>query len=97
MKDSRERPLVLYTDGSGIEGRIRAAAIVDLEDQHVHSQMGDDSTSTVYAAEFRAIEMAHTMVLESTEPWAKQAKNGVVIFADSQAALKVLRPLRTKE
>ncbi|KAJ5337337.1 hypothetical protein MYU51_000109 [Penicillium brevicompactum] len=34
------------------------------------------------------------MVLESTEPWAKQAKNGVVIFVDSQAALKALRQPR---
>ena len=91
MKDSRERPLILYTDGSGIEARIGAAAIVDLKDQHTHSQMGDDSTSTVYAAELRAIEMALAMVLESTEPWAGQMKNGVVIFADNQAALKALR------
>ncbi|OQE71313.1 hypothetical protein PENNAL_c0107G01286, partial [Penicillium nalgiovense] len=91
MIDSRERPLILYTDGSGIEGRIGAAVVVDLEDQHAHSQMGDDSTSTVYAAELRAIEMALAMVLESTEPWAEQAKNGIVIFVDSQAALKALR------
>ena len=91
MRDSRERPAILYTDGSGIEGRIGAAAIVDLEDQNIHSQMGDDSTSTVYAAELRAIEMALAMVLESTKPWTEQAKNGVVIFADSQAALKALR------
>ena len=91
MRDLRERPVILYTDGSGIEGRIGAAAVVDLEDQNIHSQMGDDSTSTVYAAELRAIEMALAMVLESTEPWADQAKNGVVIFADSQAALKALR------
>ena len=74
-EDSRERPLILYTDGSGIEGRIRAAAIVDLEDQHAHSQMGGNDTSTVYAAELRAIEMALTLVLESTGPWAKQVKN----------------------
>lgn len=66
MRDSRERPVILYTDGSGIEGRIGAAATVELEDQHVHSQMGDDGTSTVYAAGPRAIEMALTMVLEST-------------------------------
>ena len=53
--------------------------------------MGDDDTSTVYAAaELRAIEMALTMVLESTLPWTEQAKNGVVIFADSQAALRAL-------
>ncbi|KAJ5330279.1 zinc knuckle domain protein [Penicillium atrosanguineum] len=86
----RERPVILYTDGSGIEGRIGAAAIVDLEDQHAHSQMGDENTSTVYAAELRAIEMALALVLESTEPWAEQAKNRLIIFADSQAALKAL-------
>lgn len=91
QRESRERPVILYTDGSGIEGKIGAAAIVDLEDQNIHSQMGDDSTSTVYAAELRAIEMALAMVLESTEPWSEQAKNGIVIFADSQAALKALR------
>ncbi|OQD72542.1 hypothetical protein PENANT_c238G09961, partial [Penicillium antarcticum] len=90
-KDPGARPLILYTDGSGIDGKIGAAAVVGLEDQHVHSQMGDDNTSTVYAAELRAIEMALEMVLESTEPWAKQAKNGIVIFVDSQAALKALR------
>ena len=39
--------------------------------------------------------MALAIFLESTEPWAAdQAKNGVVIFADSQAALKALRRLR---
>jgi hypothetical protein len=65
---------------------------MDLEDQHAHSQMGDENTSTVYAAELRAIEMALALVLESTEPWAEQAKNGLVIFADSQTALKALRP-----
>ena len=89
-KDPRERPLILYTDGSGIDGKIGAAAVVDLEDQHTHSQMGDDSTSTVYAAELRAIEMALAMVLESTEPWAEQTKNGSIIFVDSQAALRAL-------
>ncbi|KAJ5148620.1 zinc knuckle domain protein [Penicillium atrosanguineum] len=88
--DWRERPAILYTDRSGIEGRIGAAAIVDLEDQHAHSQMGDENTSTVYAAELRVIEMALALVLESTEPWAKQAKNRLIIFADSQAALKAL-------
>ncbi|KAJ5203812.1 zinc knuckle domain protein [Penicillium cinerascens] len=38
-------------------------------------KMGGDDTSTVYAAELRAVEMALTLVLESTGPWAKQVKN----------------------
>jgi ribonuclease HI len=92
-KDPRERPLILYTDGSGIEGRI-GAAVVDLQNHHTHSQMGDDDTSTVYAAELRGIEMALNSTLESTAPWVTRTKNGLVIFADSQAALKALRQPR---
>ncbi|KAJ5111870.1 reverse transcriptase [Penicillium alfredii] len=91
LKVSKERPLMIYTDGSGIEGRMGAAVVVDLEDHVAHSQMGDDNTTTVYAAELRAIEMALESVIDSTEPWAAQAKNGLAIFADSQAALKALR------
>jgi hypothetical protein len=45
----------------------------------------------VYAAELHAIEMALDSVLNSTESWAAQARNGLVIFADNQAALKALR------
>lgn len=93
-KGPRERPLILYTDGSGIEGRIGAAAVVHLEDRYAHSQMGDDDTSTVYAAELHAIEMALALASESREPWAARAQNGLIIFADSQAALKALRQPR---
>ena len=89
-KNPKERPLILYTDGSGIGGKVGAAAIVHPEDQYVHSEMGDDDTSIVYAAELRAIEMALALVLESAEAWIARAKNGVVIFADNQAALKAL-------
>ena len=91
-KDRRERPLILYTDGSGMEGRI-GAAVVDLQNHRTHSQMGDD-TSTVYAAGLRGIEMALNLTLDSTSPWVTQAKNGLVIFADSQAVLKALRQPR---
>jgi hypothetical protein len=95
FKDTKERPLILYTDGSGIDGKIGAAAVaVDLKDQYAHSQMGDDETSTVYAAELRAIEMSLALVLEGPGPWTALAKNGLVIFADSQAALKALRQPR---
>jgi ribonuclease HI len=74
---------MLYTDGSGIKEKIGAAAIVNPEKEYAHSQMGDEETSTVYAAELRAIEIALALVLQSTEPWTVLAKNGLVIFADS--------------
>lgn len=41
-KDTEESPLILYTDGNGIDGRIGSAAVVDLEDQHAHCQMPDE-------------------------------------------------------
>lgn len=91
VKASNERPLIIYTDGSGIEGRVGAAVVIDLENHVAHSQMGDDNTTTVYAAELHAIEMALESIVNSTEPWVAQARNGLVIFADSQAALKALR------
>lgn len=81
-KDPRERPLTLYTDRSVIEGKI-GAAVSDLQDHRAHSQMGDDSTCTVYAAELRGISMALNPTLNSTEQSVTQAKNSLVLFADS--------------
>jgi hypothetical protein len=72
---------------------IANTAVDDLQNRHAHSQMGDD-TSTAYAAELRGIEMALNSTLDGIEQWAEQAKNGLVIFADSQAALKALRKPR---
>ncbi|KAJ5506147.1 hypothetical protein PEX1_013920 [Penicillium expansum] len=68
FKTSRDRPLILYTDRNGIEGKVGAAVVVNLEDHIAHSQLGDDDTSTVYAAELRTIGMGLALVLNSTEP-----------------------------
>lgn len=67
-----------------------AAAVIDLEDHVVHSEMGGGNTTSVYAAELYAIEIALESVINSTEPWAAQVRIGLGIFADSQAALNVL-------
>lgn len=64
VKASKERPLIIHTDGSGTEGRVGAA-----EDHVAHSQMGDDNTTTVYAVELHAIEMALGSVISGTESW----------------------------
>ncbi|KAJ5751583.1 hypothetical protein N7520_008500 [Penicillium odoratum] len=53
--------------------------------------MGDDDSSTIYSAELRVIEIALETVLGGNEPNPTRAKNGLVIFTDSQAALKALR------
>lgn len=93
FKDPRERPLTLYTDGSRIEGKIRAA-IIDLQSHYIRCQIGDNDTSTIYAAELRGIEIALNSTLDSLEQWAEQVKNGLIILVDSQAALKALRQPR---
>jgi ribonuclease HI len=81
----------MYTDGSGIESKVGAAAVDETGEHIALSQMGDDDSSTVYSAELRAIEMALELVLNGDEPRLTRAKKGLVIFADSQAALKALR------
>jgi hypothetical protein len=64
---------------------------VDLEDEHRLSQMGTDVMSTVYAAELREIEMAPDWAQIEVGNQENEANHGVLIFADSQAALKALR------
>ena len=81
----------MYTDGSGIQSKVGAAAVDETGEHIALSQMGDDDSSTVYSAELRAIEMALELVLGGDEAKLTRAKNGLVIFADSQAALKALR------
>jgi ribonuclease HI len=89
-KRPEEIPLIIYTDGSGIEGKIGAAALVNVTGEHRHCQMGTDEVSTVYSAELRGTEMALEMAEELE---GDRTQNGVVIFSDSQAALKaLLRP-----
>lgn len=90
-RDPETRPLIMYTDGSGIEGKVGAAAVDENGETVIQSQMGDDDTTTVYSAEMRAIEMTLKYVLNATEPRTNRARNGLIIFADSQAALKALR------
>ncbi|KAJ5660660.1 reverse transcriptase [Penicillium longicatenatum] len=79
--------LIIYTDGSGIEGKIGAAAVVEATREHRHCQMGTEQDSTVYSAELRAVEMALEMVQELQDDRIQQ---GVVVFSDSQAALQAL-------
>lgn len=81
----------MYTDGSGIESKVGAAAVDEAVKHLALSQTGDDDSSTVYSVELRAMEMALELVLNGDEPWFARANNGLVIFADSQAALKALR------
>jgi hypothetical protein len=43
----QEIPLIIYTDGSGIEGRVGAAALVNYTGEYRQCQMGTDEVSSV--------------------------------------------------
>lgn len=87
------RTLRVYTDGSGIDGHVGAAAIVlDMSVADVLAQrrayMGTTTTSTVYAAELRGIELAFRIVLDVHEKTDTPGK--CIVFTDYQAAIQAM-------
>jgi len=76
-----EALMVVYTDGSGINNKIGAAAVVPRMNIIKQAYMGNEKTSTVYAGELEGIRMALEIASTSVH-------EGTVIFSDSQAALK---------
>src|SRR5205085_3546005 len=55
--------MCIYTDGSGIEGSVAAAAYSITLNQKMHQYLGGDQTTNVYAAELTGIQIA----MQSTE------------------------------
>ncbi|KAK0370669.1 zinc knuckle [Colletotrichum limetticola] len=73
----------IYTDGSGIDGQIGAAAVCTTIQQTRKSHMGDDTTSTVYVGELQGIVQALEMAQADKEKGNHQSR--VFIHTDNQA------------
>jgi ribonuclease HI len=76
--------LAIYTDGSGVHGKVGAAAVAPALNAHAQAYLGRQTTATVYAAELVGMLIGVEMATRSN-------RGRVLIFTDNQAALKALR------
>jgi ribonuclease HI len=78
--------LDVYTDGSGIEGQVGAAAYSPKTSTTTYEYLALDTTANVFTAELTAIKLA-TAIFDDQDHSNFTACS---IYADSQAALKAL-------
>lgn len=78
---------MVYTDGSGYQGYIGAAAVIPALNVQVTECIGTEGTSTVYAGEACGIGFALKSLLRLERN--REVKKPI-IFSDSQAALQTL-------
>ncbi|OQD70292.1 hypothetical protein PENANT_c265G00793, partial [Penicillium antarcticum] len=84
---------LIYTDGSGFEGHIGAAAVNIHDSDTVISDrrhLGTGRQSTVYAAELSGIEMALARAIKNNKAKPIKARE-VTLFSDSQAAIQAVQ------
>ena len=84
----------MYTNGSGYEGQIGAAAVLTvnrLELRRVRYRLGPETQHTVYKAEIFAVVLALHLLTQVTRPIPR-----VTIGLDNQAVLLGLKNQRTK-
>src|SRR5271167_4787812 len=77
--------LNIYTDGSGIESHIGAAAYSLTTSASAHHYLGKADTANVYAAELTAIQLGISMAGKSHEQYDK-----CFIFVDNQSSIRAI-------
>jgi ribonuclease HI len=76
--------VAVYTDGSGINGKVGAAAVCPQYLDARATYMGEQSETTVYAAELQGIFLALVIIIRHRICRA-------VVFTDNQAALRAIQ------
>ena len=79
----KQNMLCIYTDGSGIDGHVGAAAFCPNMSQTILQYLGSEEEHNVYSAEATAFELAVEIVQTNPPSFTK-----CVIYADSQVAIK---------
>ena len=75
---------VIYTDGSGIEGKIGAAIYSLTMDKVAHQHLGTETQHNVFIAEVTALKMAAEIMQED------HSYTDCHIYTDSQASIKAI-------
>ena len=85
LKDNTPSALFVYTDGSGIENHIGAAAYSPTTSVSTHHYLGKADTANVHAAELTAIQLGINLAAKSHEKY-----NKCFIFADNQPSIQAI-------
>jgi ribonuclease HI len=91
--------ICIYSDASAINGHVGAAALVVDRIHESYSTkrrayMGKSTTSNIYAAELRGIEMAFQIALDICA--STNTPDSCVVFTDSQAAIRAIANPKTQ-
>ncbi|BAE65488.1 unnamed protein product [Aspergillus oryzae RIB40] len=80
---ARREGIAVYTDGSGLNGRVGASTVCLSQGWKRNCTLGTEEESTVYAGELTGIRMALHRLRRETRP--------ATVFVDSQAAIQAIQ------